>query len=263
MWYVTTERHDGAEQSHLFEQQTAEFTRVHDSARRNDPARDIAIGPDGRVWILKMALGTGHQDDSTLDYELFRFNGFDFDRVPGEGVALSVDPDGEPWLVRRSGSIVRRVGSGWSEVPGSATDISVGADGSVWAIGRRDLAGGHEVLRWAGDDWKEVEGAGVRIAVSPSGEPWIVDDRGFIFRRLGGRWHRVQHGAIDIAFGADGNCWIVGIDGGKHGGNSVYRWNGRDWDRIDGAAIRIAVTPNGLPWLINIRGGVYPRHLSR
>ncbi len=263
MWYTTTERYEGGEQSHLFEQQTTEFTRVHDSARRNDPARDIAIGPDGHAWILKMVPGTGDQDGPDAEYELFRFNGFEFDRVPGEGVALSVDPDGQPWLVRRSGAIARRVGEQWQELPGAATDISVGADGSVWAIGTRAVPGGHEVLHWTGEDWEEVDGGGLRVAVSPAGEPWIVDDRGFIFRRLGGRWHRVQHGAIDIAFGSDGNCWIAGIDGGKHGGNSVYRWNGRDWDKTDGAAIRIAVTPNGLPWLVNIRGGVYPRHLGR
>ncbi len=263
MWYVTTERYEGGEQSHLFEQQTTEFTRVHDSARRNDPARDIAIDPNGIVWILKMAEGTGHMDGPDQEYELFRFNGFEFERVPGEGVALSVDPDGQPWIVRRSGAIMRRVKDSWQELPGKATDISVGADGSVWAIGAKDIPGGHEVLEWTGQGWEEVDGAGVCIAVSPTGEPWIANDKGYIFRRIGGRWHRVQHGAIDIAFGADGNCWIAGIDGAKHGGNSVYRWNGRDWDKIDGAAIRIGVTPVGLPWLVNIRGGVYPRHLCR
>ena len=208
-----------------------------------------------------MAPGTGDQDGPDRDHELFRFNGFEFERVPAARASRS------PWTrtanhgwCASSGAIARMVDGEWQRLPGSATDISVGADGGVWAIGSRAPARSATTSSAAlGCDWEAVDGAAIRVAVSPAGEPWIVNDRGYIFRRLGGRWHRVQHGAIDIAFGADGNCWIAGIDGGKHGGNSVYRWNGRDWDKTDGAAVRIAVTPNGLPWLVNIRGGVYPQ----
>ncbi len=208
-----------------------------------------------------MAPGTGDQDGPDRDHELFRFNGFEFEGCPARASR-------SPWtrMANHGWCAVRRDrahgGRRVAEAAGIGDRHLGGCRCGVWAIGSRD-AWRPDVLRWMGCDWETVVGAAIRVAVSPAGEPWIVNDRGYIFRRLGGRWHRVQHGVIDIAFGADGNCWIAGIDGGKHGGNSVYRWNGRDWDKTDGAAIRIAVTPNGLPWLVNIRGGVYPRHLGR
>ncbi len=141
------------------------------------PCACIAIGPDGFIWLLKKTPGTSHLPDDGVDFELHRYNGFGmyhrsgWDRVPGEGVAVTVDHEGQPWLVQASGTIVRRTGSGWQRLPGSATDISAGADGSVWAVGSRELPGGHEILRWAGQDWQEVPGAAVRIAVSPSVSP--------------------------------------------------------------------------------------------
>lgn len=261
-------RNVDGEQHHLFEMMTAEFVRVISTFTNGDPGRDIAIGPDGRVWLLKKAPGTSHEDDAGVDFELFTYNGFGlyhrsgWDRVPGEGIAVTADHLGQPWLVQASGAILRRTDDGWQRLPGSASDISVGANGAAWAVGTRNVPGGHEILRWSGDGWEEAVGAAVRIAVSPSGEPWVINDRDQIHRRLGGRWYRVHGGAIDIAFGADGNCWIIGNDGGRQGGNGVHRRNGRDWDRIDGAGLKIAVQPNGLPWIVNIRGNVYPTHLN-
>ncbi|MCL8024476.1 hypothetical protein [Nocardioides bruguierae] len=268
MFYETTERYLRGEQSHLFEQQSPEFTRIHDSARANDPARDIAIAANGAVWVLKLPEGYGHREAEVENYELFTFDGFDLVRVEGEGVAVSADPDGHPYLVQRDGTILRRTAAGaWETLPGTATDIGVGADGTVWAIGTQEVPGGRQIMRLDGapgeEAWTVVDGGGIRVAVAPDGEPWVADADGLLWRRLGGRWHRLPHGAIDVAIGADGNVWIAGIEGGKHGGNGVHRWNGRDWDTCDGAAIRLAVTPNGLPWLVNIRGGVYPRHLAR
>ncbi len=263
LWYDTTRDYLRGDQSHLFEQQAAEFTRVHDSARHNDPARDLAIGADDSVYVLMLPRSANGVDRGDLDYELFRWNGLEFDRVEGEGVAVAVDPDGEPWLVRNDGTIRRRVAGAWETVPGTARDISVGADGAVWAVGTESVEDGYAVLRWTGSAWERIDRGATRIAVAPDGEPWITTDSGFIFRRLAGRWHRLPNAAIDIAFGADGNCWIAGMDGGRHGGNSVYRYNGREWDKIDGATIRVGATSNGMVWLINIRGGVYPRQLSQ
>ena len=262
-------RNVDGDQSHLFEMMTAEWVRVISTFTSGDPARDIAIGPDGRIWLLKKAPGTSHLDDEGVDFELFVYNGFGlyrqrsgWDRVPGEGVAITVDQEGHPWLAQASGAIVRHTDDGWERLPGAATDLSVGANGAAWAIGTGEVPGGHEILRWTGQNWEVVSGGAVRIAVSPTGDPWVINDRDQIFRRMGGRWYRVRGGAIDIAFGADGNCWINGNDGGGQGGNGVYHWNGRDWDRTDGAGMRIAVQNNGMPWMINIRGNVYSRHLN-
>jgi hypothetical protein len=241
----------------LFEQQTLEFVKVLDATVNGDPARDIGIGADGSVWILK----GGADRDAACG--LFRWDGFSWIQSAGKGVALSVAPDGEPWVIDADGRISRRVAGAWEVFPGFANDISVGDDGTAWIVGTNSRPGGFDVCRWNGSAWDCVDGAATRIAVAGDGLPWIINDRGNIFRRLGGRWHQVLGGALDIAAGADGNVWIAGMDGGRHGGYGVHRWNGREWDSIDGAAIRIGVAPNGLPWLVNIRGNVYRRHVQR
>nr|WP_300146438.1 tectonin domain-containing protein [Propionicimonas sp.] len=262
------------DQTHMYEMVTGEWSRVLSVFTKGNPARDIAIGPDGQVWVLMKAVNTGDQPDDGVDFELRWYNGYaplgdqsaGWDLVPGgAGVAVTADEEGRPWVCRASGEILRRLDDGsWQTLPGSASDLSVGANGAAWAVGTKDVDHGHEILRWTGQDWEEVPAptGAVRIAVSPSGEPWIANSRDQIFRYLGGRWYRVMGSAIDLAFGADGNLWIASAHGGGQGGCLVYHWNGREWDKIDGAAVRIAVMPNGMPWLVNIRGHVYPRVLN-
>lgn len=252
LWYQPRE------QSKLFEQQSAEFIRVHDAAIHGDPARDIGVGADNSVWIVK-----SDPEPTAGGYAIYRWDGWDFHRVDGGAVRISVGPDGLPWIIADTGAIFRRVDDTWQQLPGRGTDISVGADGSVWITTATPVHGGYSVARWDGSDWQEIPGGGTDIAVAPDGLPWLINDRGEIHRLLGGRWHKILGGAIDLAFGADGNLWIAGTDAGRHGGNGVRRWNGREWDDIDGAAIRVAVAPNGMLWLLNTRGGVYKRHIMR
>lgn len=264
---------DGASYN-LFEMMTGDWGRTISPFTHGDPGRDIAIGPDERIWLLKKAMGTSLEPDEGVDFPLYLFNGYSmlpnhsdgWDRVEGgEGVAVAADEKGQPWVVRASGEIYRLTKeNGWEQVPGLATDIAIGANGDVWAIGTKDVFGGHEILHWTGEGWEEVDTpiGGMRIAVSPEGEPWYCDDKDQIMRGLGNRWYRVLGSAVDLAFGADGNLWCLGGHDSAQGGSMVFHWNGRDWDRIQGCGVRIAVQPNGMPWMINRRGSVYPRILD-
>ena len=200
-------RNVDGDQYGLFEMMTAEWVRVISTFTNGDPARDIAIGPDGFIWLLKKTPGTSHLPDDGVDFELHRYNGFGmyhrsgWDRVPGEGVAVTVDHEGQPWLVQASGTIVRRTGSGWQRLPGSATDISAGADGTVWAVGSRELPGGHEEIPAMGGAGLArgarcgAEDRGVAIGRAPGSATTVTRSSG----GSGGRWYRVPTGALSTS----------------------------------------------------------------
>lgn len=63
-------------------------------------ARDIGIGADGSVWII----GTNPVGRAG-DGGIFRWNGRNWAEMPGGGVAISVGPDGTPWVVNSVGEV--------------------------------------------------------------------------------------------------------------------------------------------------------------
>lgn len=142
-------------------------------------AKDIAAGADGSIWVI----GTTEQPGG--NYEIFKWNGFDWAKVDGLGVKIAVDNTGAPWVLTAKGEIYKRDKNwnSWRKQPGLAKDIATGADGSVWVIGTTKLSGGnYEIFKWNGIDWRRVEGASVGITVDNTGAPWVVTANNEIFR---------------------------------------------------------------------------------
>ncbi len=140
-------------------------------------ATDIGIGADGTVYIIGTDVVPG-------GYGIYRWNGSNWDKIPGGAVKVDVSPQGTPWVVNNVGNIFRGNGSGGFEVlPGLATDIGIGADGTVYITGSQPVAGGYGVYRWNGSNWSLIDGGGVHVSVSPQGLPWLVNDANAIFRR--------------------------------------------------------------------------------
>ncbi|MFO7178094.1 MAG: hypothetical protein DIU78_005260, partial [Pseudomonadota bacterium] len=64
-------------------------------------ARDIGIGADGSIYVI------GTDATSGGNFGIHRWAGTRWVRVAGEGVAISVDPEGKPWVVKANGDIMR------------------------------------------------------------------------------------------------------------------------------------------------------------
>lgn len=211
-------------------------------------ATDIGAG-GGSVWVT----GTTREDNG---YTIYRWNHGNWQRVDGSAVAISVDSNGQPWVVNQQGDIFYR-DSSWHKLPGSARDIGVGGrDNSVWVIGSERTSGGYQIFHWNGAGWDKVDGGGVRIAVDNHGKPWVVNDRGEIFRMAGHHWEKMPGAATDIAIGGDDSVWVIGTDGRQHG-YGIHHWVYNSWQRVDGDAVRIAVAQSGKPWVVNGEGTVY------
>jgi len=150
---------------HRFNNATNQYTRI------DGGARDIGVGADGSVWRIGMSVVPG-------GYDIYQWNGTSWDKRPGGGVRIAVDPAGIAWVVNDTGTPRRWNNGNWQSLSGEAQDIGIGADGSVWYTGK----GNGTVYQWTGSGWVQKSGAGRNIAVSPAGDPWVVNADGEIYR---------------------------------------------------------------------------------
>ena len=212
-------------------------------------------------WLLRPGLGNdlassnGHHwligaNAVHGGYGIYQWNGNDWDAIDGGAVGIAVSPSGTPWVINNEDYIYRRENNTWQLLPGRAKDIDISKNGSVWIIGANEVNGGYPIWYWHGTDWTPIDGGAVRIAVDPSDNPWIVNNEGYIYRRVNDAWQLLPGRAKDIDIGDDGSVWIVGTNE-VTGGYGIYQWNGSNWDVKDGGAVRIAVDENGNPWVVN------------
>jgi hypothetical protein len=149
-------------------------------------AKKIAAG-GGKVWVLGCASG------GSGGYQIFAWNGSNWNLVSGAAVDLAVDSSNIVWAVNAGGEIFRntnsrtsgyvfRIGDPWKLVPGCAKKIAVGGD-KVWVLGcASGGSGGYQIFSRNNSNWDLVEGAAVEIAVNADGSPWVVNAEGKIFR---------------------------------------------------------------------------------
>lgn len=222
-------------------------------------ANDIGIGPNGATWVV--ARGAAWADSA-----VYRWNGTTFVPEAGvNGVGITVDSVGLPWLVTADGSVYRRTTTAWQKLPGRGMDIAAGADGSVWLIGWPGApldfpTANAAIYRWNGSTWAEMGGAARRIAVDPAGIAWIATGAGDVFRRSGDSWVKLPGRGSDLACGPEGSVWLTGYVAGGLNNRPVYRWNGTTWEGTIGAAYRLAVAPGGLPWVVTSGGDIFRMH---
>jgi hypothetical protein len=142
--------------------------------------RDIAAG--GQAVC---ALGS---DARPGGWVVLRFDGGAWEEVGDRGgVALAVDPDGNPWIADDSGQLHRWDGSSWQQISGpTARDLALAPDGSPpWVVTMTPTTGGFEVRRRIGGAWQPAGLGAVAVAAGPAGSAWAVDAAGALSRWAG------------------------------------------------------------------------------
>ncbi len=165
---------------------------------------EIAAATDGSVWGLAKAPVAGGR-------QLMRC-------VPGNGThtwlpvsggatAVSVGPDGLPWVVNDAGAIMNLIpgagadrynggGATWIDVSVQdrrASDVGLGVGTLVRAWVTTDT----NIYAWNGRQpnqprsgttlrlgWENIGGGAVRVATGPDGLPWVVNKAGNVYRLL-------------------------------------------------------------------------------
>jgi hypothetical protein len=216
----------------------------------------LGVGANGTTWILKQSVDG---KPSAGGYRVAYLNtGGTWIEVPGAGMRIAVEPDGNPWIVNDSKAIYRWDGAKFVLMPGTAYDIGIGANGVVWVIGTNPLSGGYDIFKWNGKGWANVPGgAGVRIAVDPRGNAWVVNDKRAIYRWDGTRWVGAGGSAQAIGIASNGKVWVIGTNPVEGGYGVHYLGPNGGWISVPGGLIDIAVGPDGHAWGINSRNEIF------
>lgn len=125
---------------------------------------DIAIGGDGSVVIADASGSLSKLNDAMTR----------FDRIPGQGILVAVDPEGTPWTIRSDNLVQRCEKSPCEVLPQKAKSISIGPDGSVYVVSANQF-----LMRLGADGktFEVVQTPGLTpesVAVGPNGFPWVI-----------------------------------------------------------------------------------------
>jgi peptidoglycan hydrolase-like protein with peptidoglycan-binding domain len=176
--------------------------------KRPGCAKDIAVGPDGSIWVL------GCAQDGNGNFPAYRWNGsgWTHDATGGAAVRISVGKRLDsnrtvPWVVAADGSIYRRSRNDtssaeqWNVMPGAGRDIAANASGYTWLLGTGAAPGGFGIFVWDEQpacpsttvgcgsgapqkmEWDQIPGGAINIASSSFGSPTVVNDGGSLLER--------------------------------------------------------------------------------
>lgn len=211
-------------------------------------ATDVSVGADGAVYIV------GADSLSTGGYAVSQVIDGKTSKLPDcAAIRIAVSPQGVPWVVTKTHTILKYNGSSWDQVPGTANDIGIGGDGSVFIIGTQfaTATGGNVIMKLNGTTWTLMpDCAGVHIAVDPQGTPWVVNLSNIVFQYGGTYLWNPIYGVSgnDIGIGADGSVVVSGSDANAH----IYRYLGNGWSIIpDISGGSLSVSPEGSVWWID------------
>ena len=149
-------------------------------------------------------------------YEILKWTGQSWEVIGNVGaIRISVDPDGNPWIIQKGGWIMHWKNDEFVGMPGRARDISVGAEGSVYVIGYNTFKKGHGIWKLKLSEkgfppsWIQQSGYGKRITVDEKGFPWVVTDERKIYRKTPKKWKLIKGRLDDISIGPEGS--VVGV----------------------------------------------------
>lgn len=232
-------------------------------------ALDIAIAPQGVVWILL-------PDGSPAYWDAV--GGWVSLGAPGPAVRLAVGSANVPWVLTAEGQVLHYEPRGWQPHDGLlASELAIGPEGSVFVAGRdRVPARWDEFLQ----RWERINTEAVAVAVGPGDKPWVVNARGEIYASslfeepvpsggecsaaVGGKLPDFRLGdfrplsgaaARGLAIGKDGNVMAIDTD------SNLGQWRNSQqrFKLFPGQMARLALAPDGKPWGVTAKGEVW-RH---
>ena len=92
-------------------------------------------------------------------------------------VRITVDTEGNPWVVSNQGQIYKYSDLHWTpHTEAVATDIEIGPDGSTFITYRN-----RGTWKWQKDKWVQIGRKGASVGVDNKGKPYIVAEDGTIY----------------------------------------------------------------------------------
>jgi YVTN family beta-propeller protein len=257
---------------------SADSVWINYTVEKDIPAhfiQDIAVAPDGSVWVSVGGDGVLHFDGENWT----TYTADDIGETLVDVQSVAVDAKGILWAGSLS-SLIRFDGESWVAYEDSAVqtinDLAIKLDGTLWVCGFNNVYGYRVISSFDGTTWtdysEEIEtGCPESIAIGQDGVLWIRDNGGsrcgpFRVVRFDGKtatyFTEQDYGPVDyemsgkpIAVGPDGAVW-VGMAVG------LLRFDGESWTTyttedglVSNNVTALAVEPDGRLW-VGTREGV-------
>ncbi|MEK9843621.1 tectonin domain-containing protein [Thalassospira sp.] len=172
----------------------------------------------------------------------------------------------------------------WTRLPGTAVDISINSDGQAYVV-----APDGTPWRWDAEEqrWRKMSGDFVRISAAEGNRPWAVSSDGVVYRYNGLWWENKDTDVVDVAADTLGNVYIAKVDGALKKWNplrsewrqvdgTAYRialdmtgnpwavardgrvrsFDGKDWITLPGRATDIAIGGNNAVVIVDAEGQI-------
>ena len=87
---------------------------------------------------------------------IYKYDGTDFQQVPGALEQISAGADGSVWGLNGDGLIYKYDGNNFVNVPGYLKEISVGNKDNVWGVNKNILTGFADIFKYDGSKFVQV-----------------------------------------------------------------------------------------------------------
>ncbi len=172
---------------------------------------------------------------------------------------ITVDPEGNPWVVKTNGDIAVYKNRRVYAIPGKAIDIDAGGywdwetffDDTIWITNAAN-----EIFYRSGIEgsWTKIDGLAHTIDVSVDGNPWVINKNNQIYRRINGvngYWSRQNGAALDIGNGG-GETYVIGTN------KNLFKMNpDGNYTNLGGIVERVDVDYFERAWVINKAGEIF------
>ena len=175
-------------------------------------AKDIGFG-GGKLLFIGTNIEAG-------GYGIYRRDGHKWTKIPGSAVRITVDDNGNAYVVNKNDHIFRHDGTRWHLMDGRAKDIGFGG-GKLWVIGTNKEGGGYGIYRRDGHKWTKIPGSAARIDVNDDGNAMVTNKYDNIYQYHGTGWWRINGKAKDVGI-AKNHLWVIGTNV-EGGGRGIYR----------------------------------------
>jgi len=210
--------------------------------------QDIGIGSNGAVYAVGADGSLQCFSNPDRSFKL---------ASRGNNQRITVNPDGNPWILADSGIISFFEKGSWQIVPGfTGGDLSSSPDGTIWAAGSNGASyrysSASQRFELVPITRSTTPFKLTRIAGVNRNNFWSVGDAHQLMSCEKGACSLQLVGASDVALAPDGTVFALDLLG------RVQRYNARQkkFEVQNGQGIALSVGPQGLPWLITNNGRI-------